>query len=391
MKRIAILFESTGNGNYGAQNATLERIKHLKALGKYQIDVYMLQKCPDLLTRVIKKNARVGKINKLHIDGIDIRVLTYHFRVVDYLLEFKIGIQPRLRMHRFRQLAQTFKDYDMVSAHMQNSGIIARMAQLAYGTPYTITWHGSDIHTTPFCSKVLFNNIKAVIESADMNLFVSKALMLKSKDITLKSKNMVLYNGIDKTRFYRYTVSQRAASQAQFGINSSYYNIAFVGQFVPIKNVLCLPKVFQLISKQMPEVAFHFAGDGRLYEQLKQLCAQYNLHATFYGQLAKEQMPDFYNAIDLLILPSFNEGLPLVVPEAKACGAEVIASRVGGIAEVIGNENTVPHGTHFEEKLAALCIQKQATSEVTPLAEQFDWNHTAQLECKVYDTILSIH
>ena len=63
---------------------------------------------------------------------------------------------------------------------------------------------------------------------------------------------------------------------------------------------------------------------------------------SFFGNQPSSVMPDIMNCIDVLVLPSLNEGLPLVCAEALSCGAAVVGSDVGGIAEVIGSDNVVP-------------------------------------------------
>lgn len=386
-KKIAILFESTGGGNYGAQNACIERIKHLMALGRYDIDVYMLQQYPRLLPRLLKHTKKIDKTSSMVVDGITIKILWYDFYLMDYLLEFKLGVLPILRTLRFHQLAKLFRSYDLVSTHMLRCGEIAKMAKSQLGIPYTITWHGSDIHTNPWRFKNIYNRTKGVIEDANMNLFVSQKLLDKSRDITCNAKKMVLYNGVDKTKYYPYSKEKRSWAQSKYGIQPSCYHIAFVGHLVPIKNVLSLPKTFELIKNKIPNVRFHVAGDGQLLGHLQSLCHSRNIPMQFHGRLDKNEMADFYNAIDMMVLPSFNEGLPLVVVEARACGVEVVASRVGGIAEVIGIENTVSLDQDFSEKMAEKCLEKYASPTPGSLDKRFDWNQIALLESKTYQEI----
>lgn len=257
-----------------------------------------------------------------------------------------------------------------------------------FGIPFTVTWHGSDIHSYPWLAKNIFDRTKNVLESADMNFFVSQALLDKSKEITSHSQKEVLYNGVDNAVFYQYPESSKELAQSKFGIKSSCYNIAFVGHLVPIKNVLCLPEVFECVKKQIPNACFHIAGDGPLSKSLKSLCELHKIPVCFHGCLNKNEMAEFYNAIDLMVLPSRNEGLPLVVVEAKACGTEVVASRVGGIAEVIGIDNTVALGNGFVQELAEKCINKYGSSHPFPLSEKFDWKHTALIENLTYQMIL---
>lgn len=386
-KKIAILFESTGGGNYGAQNACIERIKHLMALGRYDIDVYMLQQYPRLLPRLLKRTKKIERSGSMVVDGITIKILWYDFFLVDYLLEFKLGALPFFRTLRFRQLAKLFQGYDLVSAHMLRCGEIAKMAKLQYAIPYTVTWHGSDIHTDPWRLKNIYNRTKGVIENANMNLFVSQMLLDKSRDITGNSKKMVLYNGVDKTKFYPYPKEKKGLVQSKYGIQPSFYHIAFVGHLVPIKNVLSLPATFELIKNKIPNARFHVAGDGQLLGQLQSLCSLRDIPVHFHGRLDKNEMADFYNAIDMMVLPSFNEGLPLVVVEARACGVEVVASRVGGIAEVIGIENTVSIDEDFSKNMAEKCLERYAFPTSGSLDKRFDWNQIALLESKTYQEI----
>lgn len=388
MKKIAIFFESTGGGNYGAQNATIERIKHLKALGQYDIDVYMLQQYPRLLPRLLKRVNKIDRPRLVVVDGITINILWYDFFLIDYLLEFKLGVLPLFRTLRFKKLARVFQQYDLISAHMLHCGEIAQKVKSQLGIPYTVTWHGSDIHSDPWRVKNIFNRTKRVIEEANMNLFVSQALLDKSTAITNDAKKRVLYNGVDKTKFYPYPEERKHLVQSRYGIQPSCYHIAFVGHLVPIKNVLSLPTIFQLIKDKIPNVEYHVVGDGQLLEQLQCLCRLQNIPVHFHGRLDKDEMADFYNAIDLMVLPSYNEGLPLVVVEAKACGVEVIASRVGGIVEVIGTRNTVVLDKDFSKNMAEKCWERYQSSTTNSLDKRFDWTEIALLESTTYQEIL---
>jgi glycosyltransferase involved in cell wall biosynthesis len=100
-------------------------------------------------------------------------------------------------------------------------------------------------------------------------------------------------------------------------------------------------------------------------------------------------MPDMMNCIDILLLPSRNEGLPLVTVEALRSGTHVVAANVGGIIEVIGPRNVVNHGDNFIEQVARRCAEILTTSEVVPkLPECFDWDRTITEEMTEYKQIL---
>ena len=71
------------------------------------------------------------------------------------------------------------------------------------------------------------------------------------------------------------------------------------------------------------------------------------------------------NCIDLLVLPSLNEGLPLVCAEALRCGANVVGSDAGGIAEVIGADSVVPLCDAFVDTLAEMALSYLAARSVS--------------------------
>lgn len=111
----------------------------------------------------------------------------------------------------------------------------------------------------------------------------------------------------------------------------------------------------------------------------------------FFGNQPSSSMPDIMNCVDVLVIPSLNEGLPLVCAEALRCGANVVGSDVGGIAEVIGTENVAPLGDDFVDALAGKALSYLAArSGQTPaalssqsLSEDFSWSRTAARELEL--------
>ena len=97
------------------------------------------------------------------------------------------------------------------------------------------------------------------------------------------------------------------------------------------------------------------------------------------------------NCVDLLVLPSENEGLPLVIVEALRCSTNVVAANVGGISEVIGQENVVNHGDDFVDRFSRRCIEVLRSCEPAPgLSKLFDWDTTVENEIEIYNKILKI-
>ena len=107
------------------------------------------------------------------------------------------------------------------------------------------------------------------------------------------------------------------------------------------------------------------------------------MSVTFLGNVMSDDMPALMNCVDVLVLPSINEGLPLVCAEALRCGANVVGSDVGGIAEVIGRENVVPLGDGFVERIASRIVEMLTGDIVQQLPSDISWSRTAARELEI--------
>ena len=131
-------------------------------------------------------------------------------------------------------------------------------------------------------------------------------------------------------------------------------------------------------------------GGGKFFNQVKEMVK--DLPVRLWGNQEPEAMPDFFNAADVLILPSLNEGLPLTVVEGLACGCNVVGSLVGGIPEVIGKENCVDvKDPQFINKFADKVVNYlQANSKIEQkLSPEFDWDRTAKEELEAIHNLIS--
>lgn len=153
---------------------------------------------------------------------------------------------------------------------------------------------------------------------------------------------------------------------------------------------MSLPFIYKKVNEKVPNIQFHLIGDGKLAGNVKKKCESLGLDLRVWGNVDAAMMPNIYNLMDLIVMPSFNEGLPLTAVEALACGTSMVGSRVGGIPDVLGEDNTVPLHENFTTQLAELCINKLQNKEETHLPEKFDWEKTAQKESLQYIRIFSL-
>ncbi len=139
--------------------------------------------------------------------------------------------------------------------------------------------------------------------------------------------------GIDVSRF---RPGDRQLARQQLGILVPGHVIVWVGRMDPVKGLDILLESCALLRDQGVEFHLYLVGDGPLRRQLvaQTEFRRLSAHVTFVGLKLHEELPDWYRAADLTVLPSRSEGLPNVLRESLACGTPFVASDVGGIKEI---------------------------------------------------------
>ena len=201
----------------------------------------------------------------------------------------------------------------------------------------------------------------------------------------IKNNNKeLLYNGVSEI-FIQYSDELREEFRKQLGALDKKV-IAFVGGLLGIKNILLLPEIFNVVnSKYNKEMEFWIIGDGKLRKALQIKLDEYKItNYKLWGNQPVEKMPEFMNVIDVLVLPSKNEGLPLVTIEALACGANVVGSNVGGISEAIRKENVCDLNENFVENISNRIVEMLEGDVIQNLDNKFSWKETAKKENEIY-------
>ena len=381
MLRIAVIFESSPFDRKGLFNAVHNRIRHLLATGECEIDAYCIHSRDNALTRRLRHTPEVPEVDEATVEDIRYRILWYDFSITDHILLHKLRTRPMFFQRFVRTCSEQLGGYDCIMAHSFTGGLIARAASALYGTPYFITWHGSDIHTHPWRNPLILKETRALMEGAECNFFVSAALKAEASRISPDATKEILYNGVHKD-FRRMPDEQRKALRKSYLVGDEDKVVAFAGNLLAVKNVHCLPTLFNAIRADYKgKLKFWIIGDGKLRSSVeKAMRENKDIDVRFWGNMPVAEMPSLMNCIDLLILPSINEGLPLVCAEAISCGASVIGSDVGGIPEVIDKEQTVPHGEYFIKEMTAKAVAALSAPPVQIIPPEMNWNSTAAKE-----------
>jgi glycosyltransferase involved in cell wall biosynthesis len=146
------------------------------------------------------------------------------------------------------------------------------------------------------------------------------------------SKITVITNGVDVSHF---SPGDRAMAKQNIGLPADALVLGIVGRFGPHKRHSVLIEAFRQISDQFPSAHLLIVGDGpertKIHEQSKLSHLGRRIRLTGF----QNDTRPYYRAMDLLVVPSVNEGLSNALIEAMACGVPALAHRACGNDEVI--------------------------------------------------------
>ncbi len=144
-----------------------------------------------------------------------------------------------------------------------------------------------------------------------------------------------IYNGVDVTAFSRSDPEADARIRDTFDIPADAPLLGAIGRLHPQKDFGTLLAAVAQLRRQVPDAHLLLVGDGELREELVNHARSLGLGdcVTFAGH--RTHIPEILAAIDVFTLTSLWEGLPNVILEAMAAGLPVVATRVGGVPEVV--------------------------------------------------------
>jgi teichuronic acid biosynthesis glycosyltransferase TuaC len=213
--------------------------------------------------------------------------------------------------------------------------------------PSCVIIGGSDVLLMPR-ERSRQRRVQAVLDATDAVITVNQDL----KDAVVRlgiraDKVHVWRQGIDGGRF---RPGNRLLARQRVGIPAREKALVWVGRMHPVKGLDVLLESLALVQSRGVECHLYLVGDGPLRGELVAQAEALGISAriTFVGPKLHDDLPDWYRAADLTVLPSRSEGLPNVLSESLACGTPFVASNVGGIGEIAdpGSSLLVPAENH---------------------------------------------
>lgn len=226
-----------------------------------------------------------------------------------------------------------------------------------------------------------------ITERAERSFFGTSQLY--SEQTQLKKRNhFTIYNALPAG----ISISQQAKSK------DKPLTIGVVSRLESIKGMDLLVPAFAQVKACHPEMQLLIVGDGSRRKQMEEQVHKAGLEEAveFTGRQSQEKLSNYYDRIDILLMPSRSEGFGLTAIEGMARGCVVVAARTGGLPEVVQDgEVGLLHEPEQVEDLAAKinklieqpALWKQFSNEATTYVQRFSFERFSQLFNNLYQKI----
>ncbi len=248
-----------------------------------------------------------------------------------------IPFPSRLSPTALRALSRHFRDNSaaVVHSHMYRSNLPATLAARMARVP-AIFAQVHNVGTWESWRQVLTDRIAARLRTG--TIAVSRAVQHDVvKTLRLPRERVpILYNGVDLEEF-RPDEAARVALRQRLGLAPGQLFFLVPARLHPNKDPLGTLAAWEraIPAAREPHPVLGFAGAGKLEPDLREAIAKRGLEGSVRLLGHQDNMAEWYNAADCVVLASLKEGFSNAVVEALACGRPVIASNVGGNAEAL--------------------------------------------------------
>lgn len=272
--------------------------------------------------------------------------------------------------------------------HAQSIGICipAFIAKKLLRKPYVVWGRGSDVYLP---GKFIKSISKLVLKNANMVIALTDDMKREMQKICSRDVS-VIPNGIDSERFENLS---RESIRKKLKIEDNEKIITFVGTLRPVKGLKYLIKAMKFMIEENKNVKLMLVGDGEEREELESLVEDFGLkeRVEFIGRVQNEEIPQYLVTSDVFVLPSLSEGFPVTILEAMASELPIVATKVGGLPEIIKDgENGFLVEPKYPEKIAEMVLlvlgndelRERISKKNKEKAKDYSWDCVVeQLEC----------
>jgi len=262
---------------------------------------------------------------------------------VIFLSELRHEIAPAADIHAVISLAKIFRKekFTVVHTHSSKAGITGRIAAHLAGVPVVIhTIHGFPFHGyQPRLMRKAYTFLERLAAK-----FTTILIAVTEKDVEkglragvgTKNQYRIIFCGIELEKFKNISADRSMLIEAA-GFDKNSPVVGMIACFKPQKSPLDFVLAADLVRQKIPSARFVAIGDGILRPDIEKLIAERRLGGIIKLLGWRHDVPDLLSGMDVVVLTSKWEGLPLVVLQALSAGKPVVATAVDGTAGIIEN------------------------------------------------------
>ena len=381
-----------GRGKSGGMNVYVRQLA--SALGELGMKI-------DIFTR---EHSDVA--NRVETIGSNVRVIHINVGEPDAHLDELYDLLPDFleQLNKFRE--EEGLEYDVVHSHYWLSSWVGRELSQELAIPHVVTFHT--------LSLIKMQSRAGEEEQSERSVIETKVIATADRIIAFSpherdamarlyaadaNKITLVPCGVDLEVFR--PLNQKAV-RSSLGLNGEKI-LLYVGRVEPIKGLdLLVETAAQMDSEdgvRMIVVGADVNGDREM-DRVRQLAREKELEdkIDFVGQVDHDDLPLYYNAADVCVVPSYYESFGLVALESMACGTPVVATRVGGLSTIIHHGRTgylkswrcpEAFANSVEMIISSNGLQQSMGEAARKRAEGMGWDNAAALISVEYSALTS--
>lgn len=236
---------------------------------------------------------------------------------------------------------------DIVHTHTAKAGTLGRLAAICAGVPIKVhTFHGHvfDSYFSPWKARCFLVIEKILALFTDKVVTVSESVrneIVNKLKVTDDRKCVVIPLGFELEKFLK-CEDKKGLFRKEMGFFGNTMLVGIVGRLVPIKNHTMFLDAAKKIAERYKDsdIVFVVVGDGELTGELKAYAGKIGVEKQVIFTGWRDDLPTVYADLDIVTLTSLNEGTPVSLIEAMAAKRAIVATDVGGVRDLLGEEET---------------------------------------------------
>jgi D-inositol-3-phosphate glycosyltransferase len=343
-------------------------------------------------------------VNRVETIGPNVRVIHLKAGEPDAHLGDLYALLPDFleQLNDFRE--EEGLEYDVVHSHYWLSAWVGRELSQAINVPHVVTFHT--------LSLIKMQSRAGEIEQTERPFVEAEVMATADRIIAFsphERDSMARLYGADACKVSLvpcgvdlevFRPLDQKSVRSRLGLNGEKI-LLYVGRVEPIKGLdLLVETAAQMDSTEgvrMMVVGADANGDREMH-RVKQLAKERDLEdkIDFVGQVDHDDLPLYYNAADVCVVPSYYESFGLVALESMACGTPVVATRVGGLSTIIHHGRTgylkswrcpEAFANSVEMIISSDGLQQSMGEAARKRAEGMGWDNVASLMWDEYSVL----